>query len=137
MIVELLTAPFAVVEPLFLRINAFNLANPHAVLELGLPPDMVGLYELEYAPIPLLTTDLAVGTVIFLVFFELYFLTKFLILVNVESENEIFYPDDLLLAEPFGLTLLPFLLSFLGAGVCAADFLPLLFINKAVKMSVD
>jgi len=60
-----LTAPLAVVLPLFFRINALKRAKPQAVRELGAPPEMVGLCVLLYAPNPLRTTAFAVAKEIF------------------------------------------------------------------------
>ena len=41
------------------------------------------------------------------------------------------------LALPFGFTLLPLMRSDLGAGVCAADFGPGLFMRKFVGRNKD
>ena len=68
---RLFTTPLAVWLPDFLRANAWRRAMPQAWRLFGLPPLIVGRWVALYAPMPRLTTFLAVGREIFLVEFAL------------------------------------------------------------------
>jgi len=102
---------------------------PHAVRELGAPPEMVGRCEVLYAPMPLRTTALAVAIETFLRgYFALKAATFLRIVSKSDALNEMLRALDLEAALPFLFFLLPLIRSDLGAGVCAALFLPLRFI---------
>ena len=102
---------------------------PHAVLEFGRPPEMVGRYEELYAPMPLRTTARAAAVVTFLVgYFLLCSATLFRIVFRTDSLKVMLRPLDFEAALPFLFFLLPLILSAFGAGVCDALFLPALFI---------
>ena len=94
---------------------------------------MVGLCDELYAPMPLLTTFLAVGNVIFLRGLALLYLAKnvFSFLVRA-SLNEMDLRDEAE-AVPRLLVLLPLILSLRGAGVCAAPLRPALFCAIVLK----
>ena len=106
---------------------------PHACRLFGRPPEIVGRCVLLYAPIPRLTTLRAVGREIFFVGFALlYFFRNSFSLLLSWSLNLI--PDDARAdALPRGLDALPLILSFFGAGVCAAPLRPALFFAMTRK----
>jgi len=91
---------------------------------------MVGLCEDEYAPAPLRNTALSVAreTLLFGCLSVKFFSFLFESVSETCSDTIIFYLLTVLLAAlPFGFAFEPRILSLGGAGVCAADFLPLLF----------
>jgi hypothetical protein len=102
---------------------------PHAVRELGAPPEMVGRCEVLYAPMPLRTTAFAVAIeTLFRGYLALNAATFLRMVSKSDALNEILRALDLDAALPFLFFLLPLIRSDLGAGVCAALFLPLRFI---------
>jgi len=122
----LFTTPLAVVLRDFFLANAWSRAIPHAWRLLGRPPEMVGLCVELYAPMPLLTTFLAVGNVIFLLEFALLYSFKNALNFLVRPSLNLIDLLDEAEAVPRLLVLLPLIRSFFGAGVWAAPFLPAL-----------
>jgi hypothetical protein len=118
--------------PAFFSKNLLSLASPQAVLELGLPPVMVGRCVALYAPIPRRTTFLAVSTVTFLLGYALLWVDTLVLIIMFVITPSVIGDLDFAVALPFGLTLLPRIRSLFGAGVCAADFGPGLFMIQSI-----
>ena len=80
---------------------------PQAVLELGLPPVIVGRCVALYAPMPRRTTFLAVSTVTFLLGYALLWPATLVLIIILVITPRVMGDFDFAVALPLTLTLLP------------------------------